>query len=66
MKLAAVYLAGVFITAAVLFGGGAKINDTGEAIAMAGFCILWPLTWACVAVMTVILLLCGWRGGPIW
>ncbi len=66
MKTAAAFIAGFTITAAVLFGSGAKPNDAGEAIVMFLFCMFWPLTWAYVAIATVVLLCLGWRGGPIW
>mgnify|MGYP001611731423 CR=1 FL=1 len=57
-QLAAIYVCGVFITA-ILLGtairaDGGRFNDVGELIYFAGLCLLWPLTWACIVVVLLV------------
>ena len=63
---ATVYVLGVIAMAMFFVASGANINSDDEAIAMFGFCVLWPLTVAYIAVAFVVLLCLGWRGGAVW
>ncbi len=66
-RIAAIYVVGVFITALVLgtaiHGQGGRINDVGELTYFAGLCLLWPLTWAFVVVVTLVVIIAQVNAG---
>ncbi len=65
-KLLGIYLVGLAITVSWFASQNLHVNDSGEAMALVGFCVFWPLTWLWLGLSAAVLFMLGWRGGPLW